>query len=167
MLTKLEISDEMKRRFWAKVNKTDTCWLWTAAKIGGGYGYFAVLPKNETRGWNSGSICKAAHRVSWIMHNSNIPEGLLVLHKCDNPSCVNPAHLFLGTFRDNSTDMVRKGRQAKGEDNGGGVKLTNKSVKEIRILNKMDFSHATVAKLYGVSRTLVKRIIKRQLWKHI
>lgn len=87
-------------RFWAKVRKTNTCWLWIGATIKGGYGSFG------------GIKCKVgmAHRFSWTLHNGPIPAGLDVLHRCDTPPCVNPEHLFLGTQTDNSRDMVQKGR---------------------------------------------------------
>lgn len=92
----------MEERFWSKVEKTDTCWIWTAAKING-YGVF----------WHSGKNMKA-HRLSYEAAFSPIPIGLYVLHHCDVPSCVNPAHLFLGTQRDNIQDMDSKGRGRRG-----------------------------------------------------
>lgn len=93
-------STPIGQRFWANVDKTlghgpqGTCWVWTACAIKG-YGYISRT---------------LAHRVSWEIHNSPIPEGLCVLHKCDNPPCVNPEHLFLGTKKDNILDAVAKGR---------------------------------------------------------
>jgi hypothetical protein len=90
-------------RFWAKVEKAgpDDCWLWAGATVPNGYGKIS-------RGGSSGLLL--AHRVSWILAKSEIPEGQLVLHRCDNRLCVNPAHLFLGTHGDNARDMVAKGR---------------------------------------------------------
>lgn len=89
-------------RFWAKVNKTPTCWLWTANRLPKGYGVINV-------GGRAGSQ-QLAHRVSWELHFGPIPDGLWVLHRCDNPPCVRPDHLFLGTVQDNVDDMVTKGR---------------------------------------------------------
>lgn len=86
-------------RFWRKVNKTETCWLWTGYIEKRGYGRF---------GYNYKTI--EAHRMSWIIANGEIPEGMIICHECDNPSCVNPDHLFLGTHKDNTWDMVDKGR---------------------------------------------------------
>ncbi len=90
-------------RFWSKVVKTDSCWKWTGCKKDG-YGRI----NRGARGLGS----DYAHRVSWLMHNGAIPEGLCVLHRCDNPECTNPGHLFLGTKKDNSRDMISKKRGA-------------------------------------------------------
>jgi hypothetical protein len=93
----------LSERFWEKVNKAGECWEWTACRHHQwGYGHVRVGGKLE-----------AAHRVSWEMHNGPIPDGLLVCHHCDNPKCVRPAHLFLGTGTDNSRDMHAKGRGTK------------------------------------------------------
>src|SRR5258708_5631071 len=93
-------------RFWEKVRKTQSCWLWTGAHKNGRWPY-GVL------GGPGDDSPRLAHRVSWELHHGPIPAGMNVLHKCDNPPCVRPAHLFLGTFADNTADMVKKGR-AKG-----------------------------------------------------
>lgn len=87
------------QRFWNKVEKTDGCWLWTASKNRQGYGYFRF----------DGKMMKA-HRMAWLLVHGEIPEGMLVCHTCDNPSCVNPEHLWLGTNQDNQNDMNAKGR---------------------------------------------------------
>lgn len=87
-------------RFWDKVHLSDGCWEWTAAKGNFGYGV----------AWFGGRLQKA-HRVSWqLAHESDIPPGMFICHRCDNPACVRPDHLFLGTATDNARDMVRKGR---------------------------------------------------------
>lgn len=93
-------------RFEVKVRKTETCWIWTAGCLGG-YGRFRF-----------NGCTQNAHRVSWELFCGPIPSGMHVLHDCDNPPCVNPAHLFLGTNIDNIADRHRKGRDAKGTKNG-------------------------------------------------
>ena len=96
-------SKTLEERFWSKVDKSGDCWIWTAYKRPDGYGQFGF----------EGTQHKA-HRVSWVLANGTIPEGLHVLHRCDVRECVNPEHLFLGTNTDNMRDMIEKGRQSKG-----------------------------------------------------
>ena len=89
----------MRDRFFAKVKKTSTCWLWTGATNRAGYGRFGVSGDN-----------RLAHRVSWLLEHGQLSDSDHVLHRCDNPPCVNPAHLFLGTNHDNVMDKMSKGR---------------------------------------------------------
>jgi hypothetical protein len=96
----IEITESLLERFWAKVKKTESCWIWTAYRNRQGYGRIGTSAAKSTN----------AHRVSWIIHNGPITENQFVCHKCDNPSCVNPHHLFLGTRQDNINDMMIKKR---------------------------------------------------------
>ena len=105
-------SEEM---FWSKVNKTLGCWIWKGYVTKGGYGTLTV-----------NSITTFAHRFSWELHNGPIPYGLYVLHKCDNPSCVNPSHLYLGTQADNLVDMVQRNRTWWGKVRPGVTQKNNK-----------------------------------------
>lgn len=90
----------IEERFWAKVNKTETCWLWTGAKQRLGYGHISIGNDRFT----------SAHRLAYELANGPIPDGLFACHRCDNPACVRPDHLFLGTQQDNLRDAWRKGR---------------------------------------------------------
>lgn len=155
-------------RFWSKVKVgySDECWIWQASLRPNGYGQFA--PRHGTI-W-------LAHRASWTITNGKIPDGMDVLHKCDNPPCVNPHHLFLGTQLDNTRDMIAKGRffyhlhpdkHAKGE-NHGSAKLTEKQVLEIRQkYSTGNYTQKELAEHYGVFNTLISRITLRKIWKHI
>lgn len=171
---KLTAADES--RFWAKVEKSNNCWLWTAAKDKHGYG--AIRTKQ--------SAIKA-HRVSWVLAHGQIQNdgsyhGVCVCHKCDNRLCVNPDHLFLGTHADNMRDMKIKGRRADGDRNGsrlhpervprgesnGQAKLTTLQSIEIRSLYADgNISQRKLAAQFGVSQTHIGRITRKKLWKHI
>lgn len=151
----------LEERFWQKVNKTETCWLWTAAKHFFGYGLIGCpdKPKRILR----------AHRASWEMAFGPIPKGLYVLHKCDVPSCVNPDHLFLGTHQQNVDDMVRKGRNAK-TGNGSGEnspnsKLTWCNVKKIRSDHAQGSTLIAIAEQYKMHPTTIAQIVKHKTWK--
>lgn len=144
----------VKDRFLEKINKTDTCWLWLGEPDDRGYGVISDL----------GQRIKA-HRFSWIFHNGPIPAGLCVLHKCDNPPCVNPDHLFLGTKGDNIQDCKAKGRTARGESHGS-ARLTSEQV--IAIRNSFPaIPKCRLARIYGVTETHIREIINREKWAHI
>src|SRR3990167_5550740 len=144
--------------FWARVKRgdQDTCWLWRGSinKWTGGYGY----------AMRSGGVANRAHRVSWELHNGAIPDGLFVLHRCDNPPCVNPAHLFLGTNADNMADMAAKGRH-------GRTILTPDQVRDIRRrLGSRRTPAGVRMKLsseYGVSVSTIKAIKANRFWRHV
>lgn len=135
-------------RFWAKVDKTTRCWLWHGKRYPNGYGCFRVDGKEVM-----------THRFSYRLHNGAIPEGLFVLHNCpdgDNPACINPEHLWLGTQADNLADMARKGRSCLGEKNGS-AKLTDQGVQTIFAL-KGHLSRKEIALIFHISNAHVSRI---------
>jgi|ERR1035437_282116 hypothetical protein len=144
----------VEQRFWYKVQKPigEGCWIWTACKNTDGYG------KMDN---------KLAHRISWIIHNGPIPEGMNVCHHCDNPPCVNPTHLFLGTYKDNTQDMVEKSRggKSKGIDRPDN-KLTEKQVREIKF-GKTPKNQIECGKLYNISGPTIWSIRNGKKWKHI
>lgn len=143
--------------FWryATAGDPNTCWVWEKAPSGFGYGVVcfrqAKLP---------------AHRVSYELHHGPIPDGMLVCHRCDNPACVNPAHLFLGTDADNFADMNAKGRRAHGE-RSSSAKLTEQDVIEIREMRKFGLLYKEIAVLYGVDRETIGSIVRMDTWKHV
>jgi len=154
-------SRTVTQRFWDKVDKTPNpkgCWIWTAYIDKDGYGQFAY--RGRMRG---------AHRVSWEFLHGELLDELDVLHTCDNPSCVNPEHLFLGTAAENSKDMILKGRHKNhplpGEANPMHV-LTEAEVIEIRRLYETGRVYqSTLAKEFGVSQSQISNIVIRKSWK--
>lgn len=145
-------------RFWNKVDKGVGCWVWTATKDRCGYGFF----------WLNGRHRKA-HRVAWTLEHGPIADGLCVLHRCDNPPCVNPAHLFTGTHADNTADKVRKGRE-KGAPGGLNpkAKLTREIVRQIRhLVATGQKTRPELARIFGVNPTTIGDIVNRNTWTHI
>lgn len=155
------LSEKQIARFWAKVDiqGPDDCWNWIACKDRGGYGYFKLNDK--------GLI---AHRVAWKLTYGPIPEGLCACHHCDNRACVNPRHLFLGTYKDNILDMEAKGRaiHVKGEKHGC-TKVTEEQVLEIRRLYALEnhLSQTKIGILFGLKVAQVSNIVNRKSWSHI
>ena len=148
-----KITKTPEERFWLKVIRNGECLDWSANKNKKGYGRFWYAGRNEF-----------APRMAWRLSGREIPnDDLRVLHKCDNPSCVNVRHLFLGTFADNIRDRDAKGRTARGERNGNR-KLTTKDVLAIRRSNS---SCAELARQFQINKTQVWNILKRHQWKHI
>lgn len=138
------------------------CWLWVGAVNNMGYGVMGLQIGQPTLRRTKNIY---AHRLSWELGHGQIPAGLFVLHKCDVPCCVNPAHLFLGDQKDNLADAATKGRSCRGERNGT-AKLTEEEVRQIRTM-ATSTSHSSLAAAFGVSRRLIGVIVQRKLWKHI
>ena len=167
----MNISEETKQRFWAKVKKTDSCWLWIGSMDRYGYGQIRIARK----------LYYATH-VSWMIATGNpVPQGKWMLHDCDNPACICPAHLRPGTRAENMVDAKKRGRLATGERHGthtqpqnkasgernGHHKLTLKQVSEIRELYaRGGITHQKLADIYGVGRQTITSVIRHINWKH-
>lgn len=140
--------------FWKRIEKTDACWNWVGEKDGGGYG--------RTR-WEG--KCHKAHRIAWRLLRGKIPAGLFVLHHCDNRSCCNPEHLYLGTQADNMRDMVERKRRKGigcGEKNGRS-KLTQEQAEAICLLYAAgQMSQQKIANQFGVSQFAVSAIVRNK-----
>lgn len=154
----MPVTRPLEDRFWEKVDKRgpDECWNWTASLV---YGYGQI-----GRGPGQRGIYRAP-RVSWEIHNGPIPAGLFVCHKCDNRACVNPAHLFLGTPKENTADMMAKGRKGVNPDYSGSnnpnSKLTPTQIKEIRASKERQVD---LAARYGVYQGHISRIKRGAQW---
>lgn len=157
----------LQQRFDKFVDKSGDCWIWTGQIGHYGYGVMGL--------WDGKKLKQIrTHRLSYELHRGKIPDGLCVLHRCDNPACVNPDHLFLGTQTDNLKDMRQKGRQGKnvqyprGEDSYL-ARVTEKDVREIR--RRYDGGERVPSILKSMALPItddgVRRIARRQTWKHL
>lgn len=135
---------KVENRFWAKIKITSTsCWIWTGATNWGGYG---VIEHNYKT--------KLAHRISWELNFGQIPKSINVLHKCDNPICVNPAHLFLGSQQDNINDMYRRNRQ----NNIGKPKLSTGKILKIKAALAKGQRPVDISPLYNVTPQYISQL---------
>lgn len=153
------VDEGLRKRFnakWREDRKTG-CWVWTGALAGRGYG--------EIKGTRS-RFYLYAHRLSWELAFGSIPEGQSVLHRCDNPACVNPTHLFLGSTADNLQDMAAKGRHLFGERNAQ-AKMTEGDVLRIYRLSDEGWSQKRIAGEIGVGQMTVCRVLRGERWRHI
>jgi len=148
-------------RFWSKVNKTEACWEWTGCQVGKdawrGKGYAGFSIESKT---------KIASRVIWEHLNGTIPIGLQVCHSCDNPNCVRPDHLYLGTNEVNQQDSKVKGRTCRGKSKPF-AKLSEDDVRTIWEKHLQGFGTRTLSKAYGVNRKTIHDIFKGRAWTHI
>lgn len=134
-----------EERFWAKVRKTDTCWIWTSSKTNNHYGKFRFEGKTAR-----------AHRVAYQLCVGPIPPGLYVCHHCDTPACVRPSHLFSGTDADNKADSKAKGRR-KGRSSR---RLLEAEITEVRQLYVSGVTRRALAEQFGVSQTRISSVIE-------
>lgn len=161
----LSMTEHQKRCFWSKVQITDSardCWEWLGARKPSSYGNVRINKRYLL-----------AHRVAFELANTEIPDGLIVCHVCDNPACCNPSHLMLGTVKSNSVDMLIKGRQrtpdsaARGSATGM-AKLHEDQVVQIREkYTRGELNQYQLADLYGVSQAAIGAILLRKTWRHI
>jgi hypothetical protein len=178
MISITDISPKIVNNFWdhTRVSTPDKCWEWLGSKTTGGYGEIRI-----------GRIIIYAHRIAYVIKNGSIPEGLCICHKCDNPSCVNPDHLFAGTHKDNIQDMLMKGRRkGRGKSKRPAVKvaktrrprpprrpdshakkLTISSVLEIRASYIPRKNSKELADKYGISVVAVRDAAKGRSWKGV
>jgi len=176
---------ELAKRFWPKVDRRgpDECWPWMAYRDRNGYGRISV-------GGRAGRT-ELAHRLAWTLANGPIPASLCVLHRCDNPSCVRPEHLFLGTQHENLLDMVAKRRHvnarhpellARGERHGSwthperlrrGSMCAQAKLKEDDVLfireryREGGISTRQLARAFGVSQPAIRAVLRRETWRHV
>lgn len=166
----MPVASPVEFRFWSYVHKTKTCWLWTGASLKKGYGRI-----------KRGRKIVLAHRLSFELHKGEIPAKMLVCHRCDNPRCVNPDHLYLGTIADNSRDAAVKGLIVSGDDHWSRTTperlsvgeerynaiLTESLVREIRRRYDSGERIYLIAKRYGLHENTVTRAARRESWKHV
>ncbi len=147
------------KRFWNRVDRGSSCWIWTGRVTNSGYGITCSPQGQHT----------TAHRRAWELTRGTIPSGMEVCHNCpdgDNRLCCNPDHLWLGTRKENAQDSVNKGTSSRGEHHPHS-KLTNEQVKQIRRLREEGQNCTTIAKQFGVSRPVISEICAGKRWKHV
>ena len=166
------LTDELVRRFWSRIDrKSDSeCWPWKG-RSRSRYGYGIITSDRRVVKCNY-----YAHRVSWVIANgADVPPKMAVLHDCDNPACVNPAHLRLGTLKDNAYDMIKRGRGSLqngsgpvffGEENRA-AKITEDIARAIRILSAAGYSYSRLSRMFHISSTQVGRVVRRGDWQHV
>ena len=166
----LHLQGSLEDRFWSRVNKTPTCWLWTGEITNKGYGRITLDHHHKVRRYE-------AHRLAWEWLRGPIPPGMNVCHNCpggDNPACVNPDHLFLGTQSDNIQDCLAKGRHvsqvkletyARGSNHGKAV-LNEQDIRYIRTMQGV-LSGPILAKQLRCSNNTIYNIWSKKTWKHI
>lgn len=145
-------------RFWGRVKKTETCWMWLGAVKGNGYGAANCRADKNV----------SAHRYSWLLAHGPVPEGMNVLHRCDVRLCVNPAHLFVGTQGENMRDMRSKGRSGCQGERNWSAKLTAQDVLTLRQSPPDSYEEVKeLARKYGCKPSSINNAISGRTWKHL
>lgn len=154
--------DERLEAFWSKVNKRGPfdCWEWIGC-LCGGYGQFCI----------GSGVYTVSHRFSYSLEYGEIADDIKVLHECDNKRCVNPNHLFLGTNKDNTQDMIAKGRSkciGKIGERNKSSKLTDEKVLEMRRMHRSgEYNQRQISKMFGISTSVTFAVIHNQTWIHL
>jgi hypothetical protein len=162
----MQLTDKELARFLAFIKQADSCWEWLGTKNSGGYGSFWLDAKNQR-----------AHRIAYTLWKGPILDGLQVCHHCDNPKCVNPEHLFVGTNLDNMLDCMHKGRhrycpedknhlRPRGPKNHA-AKLTEADVRQIRERNKMGIPAHRLGPQFGVTPRAIRKVLSGKTWVHV
>ena len=156
-----DLTSQQIFNFWAKVDKSGDCWIWTGRLHARGYGTWRPSAKHPSF---------LTHRVSWFITHGILSTEIEVCHNCpggDNPPCLRPTHLFLGTHADNLKDAGLKGMMRHGS-NHHGAKLTEDAIRQIRLrYAEGNTSHQKLGDEFGVSNGVITRIINRKLWRHV
>lgn len=165
----IEVTPGLSDRLWSKVDRSagpNACWPFTGKCQSGGYGVQHV-------GGKPGRTIYA-HRLVYRITTGTDPIGKAVCHRCDNPPCCNPAHLFLGTIGDNVRDMVAKGRHRTPHrwagpvgEQVGGAKLTAEKVREIRRRSASGEGSCALGRVYGMDSSSIRQIVRRVTWRHV
>lgn len=143
--------------FWALLDRAGDCWTWPRSTTRpGGYGRIMIRGRKVL-----------THHFAWELTSGAIPDGMRVLHRCDNPRCVRPDHLFLGTQADNVHDMWAKGRADHRGERNGRARLTPDDVRQIRQLSREGVGYRPIARRFGVASPTVRDIVKGWHWAHV
>ena len=152
------MDERLVERFHAKYRKDESgCWIWMASCAGMGYGQIK-LPGERRQIY--------AHRLSYLIHKGPLPEGKQICHTCDNPKCVNPDHLFVGTSQDNHDDMKEKKRHTYRQQSKT-AKITEEQARQVLGMVGLGIKQTVIAKAFGLSQVQVSRIKLGQRWKHL
>lgn len=158
----MKVTKENINNFWKRVEKTDNCWIWRGGVNSRGYGNFAFRKNGKV-------INNRAHRFAYILSEGKVPLNLMVCHKCNNPLCVRPDHLYMGSGSDNVQDAIISGlwNPPQGEKNGMS-KLTEKEVRKIRkMFASGNYYQKELANIFGVMRENISQIVNKRSWAHI
>lgn len=162
-LFSVNLTEAQKKLFWDKVDvrEEDDCWNWLHAKSSKGYGQIKIH-----------YVQYVATRVCYFMHHEAFDDRLLICHHCDNPSCVNPKHLWLGDAKQNAEDRDSKGRYVIGDlpvgEDHFSAKLTDEKVLQIRCLYEIGgYSHRELGNMFGVAKETVSALLQGRTWKHL